>query len=76
MNNVRLLADDQTMPEEMKRMMIRTIVDPTRQNAMIASCVEKKTLAQIKCEMAAKTFVELTKCSPPRTEKPTIEEKK
>lgn len=75
LNNVRLLAEDETLPEEMKRLMIRTIVDPQRQHAMIKSCVEKKTLAQIRCEMGAKSFFELTKCSPPRAEdKP--EEKK
>lgn len=74
-NNLRLLANDETMPEEMKRMMIRTVADPQRQKAMIESCMEKKTLKQIRCEMAAQSFIELTKCSP-QTEKPKIEEKK
>ncbi|MBI3394945.1 MAG: LipL41-expression chaperone Lep [Spirochaetia bacterium] len=62
LNNVRIVAEDESMPKQMQQMLLRTVLDPTRQEAMIRSCVEKKTRAQVSCELGAQTFVDLVAC--------------
>ncbi|PJZ71501.1 LipL41-expression chaperone Lep [Leptospira perolatii] len=59
---VKLIADDQSMDKQVQALMLRSILKPEMNEAIVKNCVLEKTLKQVKCELEATKFTELKKC--------------
>ncbi|TGK12176.1 LipL41-expression chaperone Lep [Leptospira fletcheri] len=59
---VKLIADDESMPKQVQALMLRSILKPEMNEAIVNHCIQHKTLKQVQCEQNATKFSELNVC--------------
>lgn len=59
---VKLIADDESMPKQVQALMLRSVLKPETNEAIVKTCVQNKTLKQVQCELSAAKFSDLQSC--------------
>ncbi|PNV75028.1 LipL41-expression chaperone Lep [Leptospira inadai] len=59
---VKLIADDESMPKQVQALMLRSVLKPETNEAIVKTCVQNKTLKQVQCELSALKFRDLQSC--------------
>jgi len=61
--NSKVIAEDDSLPEEMKQIILKSILHPDKRQAFIVECKKTRSKERYRCEMQAETFSDLRDCS-------------
>ena len=62
MHNVGIIASDSEIPDGLKEIMIKSVVNQKIAPGIVEACLKNKTKKQIQCEMSANTYSDLREC--------------
>ena len=63
LHNVGIIAGDPDIPDELKEIMVKSVVNREIAPGIVEACLKKKSKADIRCEMAAKSYADLRECA-------------
>ena len=61
--NSKVIAEDDSIRKELKELILRSILNPSKKNEFIAECKKTRSRKRFECEMNAKNFTDLRKCA-------------
>lgn len=62
LHNVGIIAGDPEIPDELKEIMLKSVVNKKIAPGVLDACLKRKTKKQLRCEMNASSYNDLRDC--------------